>query len=609
MMIRLTQRLLTLTLLSLASCQLLAMDVLKSQMVKMRDGVHLSTDIYMNGSTKTPKPTILIRTVYNKNQTFSWNPVWKKLVEQGYAIAIQDIRGRFESEGRYKVGYGRREDGIDTLDWIVAQPWSNGKVGLSGCSYLGEAQVVLETTKHPALVVGQPQSAASGYYRPGRAWQSFSGGAFELAQTAGWFAGNGSNVFYGPNLTGQARSHWFNSPQAKHFRMLPDYDFKKYLANLKSLPTIDLLAKSHAYPSDYQLWRNRSPDDVYFRNMDLVKQDDTVSVPNLFFDTWYDYGARETLMMAEQFRQSAQNKNTQHQYVIIGPGTHCNFPQKDDELTAGNRPLANTAQPYNQIQLDWYNYWLKGQENRATQRPFLTYYVLGANEWRTANEWPIKNTQYQKWFLSHTSEANSRLGGGRLETSPKSTVAHDQFIYTPENPVPSLGGHTCCTGTDTEAGGYDQSTIELRQDVLVYTSVPLKQGIEMTGLIKANIYVSSSTTDTDFTVKLVDVYPDGTAYNIQEGITRMRYRNSLREPSLITPNQIYEIQVDLNASSNYFAEGHRIRVEISSSNFPRFERNLNTGQPNHLGTTFVNAVNSVFHGGDKASYIELPIIP
>lgn len=582
---------------------------LSSQMVKMRDGIHLSTDIYFKGNASKPRPTILIRTVYNKNNTFTWNPIWQALVEQDYAVAIQDIRGRFESEGIYNIAKGRREDGIDTLDWIIKQPWSNGKVGLSGCSYLGEAQVVLAATNHPALVVGQPQSAASGYYRTGRAWQSFSGGAFELGQTAGWFASDGGKVFYGPNLTGEARSRWFNSPESSQFKMRPDFDFDQYLKNIKTLPTINILSLSGATPSDYSIWRNNAPDSEYFRTMDLVQKGDSVSIPNLFFDTWYDYGTRETLMMAEQFRANGKAKlSRQNQYVIIGPGTHCNFPQTDDELSVGNRPLDNATMNYQQLQIDWYNKWLKNEENNVTNRPFLTYYVMGENKWRYSDQWPLKNTQYTRWFLDHKTRANSLLGDGKLLLNKPNVTQSDSFVYDPANPVPSLGGHTCCTGSDTEAGGYDQTEIEKRQDVLVYTSDKLTSGIEVTGLIKAKLYVSSSAKDTDFTVKLIDVYPDGSAFNVQEGVIRMRYRNSLTEQSFLIKDKVYPVEIDLNATSNYFAKDHQIRIEVSSSNFPRIERNLNTGEPNHLGVNFISAENTVWFGSPYASYIELPVI-
>jgi putative CocE/NonD family hydrolase len=582
---------------------------LKSQMVKMRDGVHLSTDVYFEGEVRKGRPSILIRTVYNKNYVFRWNPVWEKLVSQGYAIVIQDIRGRYESEGSYQIARGRREDGWDTLEWILNQPWANGKVGLGGCSYQGETQIVLEATKHPSLVVGQPQSAASGYYRPGRAWQSFSGGAFELGQTAGWFAGEGTNVFYGPNLTGESRSDWFNDKRSHNYKMRPDFDFNKYLKNIKTLPTISLLSRSGATPNDFDLWRANTPDGDYFRSMDLVDANDRISVPNLFFDTWYDYGSRETLMMAEQFRQNARTDLVKHnQFVVIGPGTHCNFPQRESEKSVGNRPLDNVAYDYESLQLNWFNKWLKGEDNNINQRPFLTYYVMGEHKWRYSDSWPLKNTKYTKWYLDHSVQANSLSSDGTLTIAKPLKEKNDSFVYDPEDPVPSLGGHTCCAGTDTEAGGYDQTEIERRGDVLVYSSPVLKKGIEVTGLIKANLFVTSSAKDTDFTVKLVDVYPDGRAFNVQEGVIRMRYRESLRSPSLINPGQIYEVEVDLNATSNFFTEGHKIRVEVSSSSFPRIERNLNTGEENYKGTHFISATNSILLGGKHASYIELPVI-
>ena len=582
---------------------------LKSQMVKMRDGVHLSTDVYFKGEINKARPTIFIRTVYSKQQAFGWNQVWQNLIDQDYAVVIQDIRGRFESEGSYRVARGRREDGWDTLNWITQQPWSNGKIGLGGCSYLGEVQVILEATNHPSLVAGHPQSAASGYYRPGRAWQSFSGGAFELGQTAGWFAGEGTNMFYGPDLTGQARSDWFNQRDSNSYKMRPEFNFKQYLDNIKTLPTISLLTRSNATPNDFPSWRDNSPDSDYFRSMDLVKTNDTISIPNLFFDTWYDYGARETLMMAEQFSRTAKtDESRQNQFVVIGPGTHCNFPQKESDKSVGQRPLRNVAYDFNKLQIDWYNHWLKDEDNGVIERPFLTYYVMGENRWRFSDQWPLADTEYTRWYLDHSSGANSLSGDGVLTLKKPDENKEDRFTYDPGNPVPSLGGHTCCTGSDTEAGGYDQTQIEMRRDVLVYTSSTLKKGIEVTGLLKANLFVTSSARDTDFTVKLVDVYPDGKAFNVQEGVIRMRYRDSLRREDLINPGEIYEIEIDLNATSNYFAKGHKIRIEVSSSNFPRIERNLNTGDANYIGTTYVSAVNEILIGGKQASYIELPVI-
>ncbi|SET34024.1 CocE/NonD family hydrolase [Thalassotalea agarivorans] len=587
-----------------------ATERLRSQMIEMSDGVHLATDIYYQGDLTTPRPTVLVRTVYNKNDAFVWDATWKTLVESGYAVVIQDIRGRYESEGIYKVGHNRRNDGEDTLDWITNQAWSNGKVGLSGCSYLGETQVILSATNHPALVAAQPQAPASGYYRPGRAWQSFSGGVFELGQTAGWFAGSGSSEFNTPDLTGKARSDYFNSKVGKSQTLLKEYPFEEYLKNINTLPILTLLERSKTHPNEFHLWRGSEPDGEYFRSMDFVTKNDAVSIPHLFFDNWYDYGARETLMMAEQFRKTGKTKAAQqHQYVVIGPGTHCNFAEQDKDVSVGDRPVSNATFAYQQAQLDWFNYWLKDEKNGSLDRPFLTYFVLGENKWKTADQWPLANTDYQKWYLTNQSNANSKNGGGLLQVAPPNTEKLDSFVYNPANPVPSLGGHTCCTGTDTEAGGYDQSAIEQREDVLVYTSATLQQGIEVTGEIKAKLFVRSSARDTDFMVKLVDVYPDGSAYNVQEGAIRMRYKDSLRKATLIKLGKVYEVEIDLNASSNYFAKGHKIRIEITSSNFPRLERNLNTGENNALGTKFIKANNEVLHGGKYLSYIQLPVIP
>ena len=576
-----------------------------SQMVSMRDGVELSADVYLPGRPSGKLPSILIRTVYNKNQAFDWNPAWRKLVAQGYAVVIQDIRGRFESGGRYEVAQNRREDGVDTLDWIIRQEWSNGQVATGGCSYLGETQVILAATNHPALVTAVPMSPASGYYRPGRAWQSFSGGAFELGQTAGWFASNGSRVFTQPP-EGANRGAFFQGLESE-ISMRPDIDFSRYLEELKELPTIDVLQRAEIPPTDYETWRRSHPDGPYFRNMDFVQADDEFSIPALFVDSWYDYGATETLAMFQQFSENSRTETgARHQYLIIFPGTHCDYPGTENAL-AGERPVGDTRYPLEQLQIDWYNHWLKGEQNGVLDRDRIVYYQMGLNEWRSTESWPPPGTRREQWFLSGNGQANSLEGDGRLSRQRPSQAATDEFLYDPSDPVPSLGGHTCCTGTDTEAGGYDQREIEQRGDVLIYTSAPLDQDLHVTGRIRAVLQVSSSAVDTDFTVKLVDVQPDGTAYNVQEGVLRMRYRKSLRQPEFMTPGQKYLAEIDLNSTANTFLKGHRIRIEVSSSNYPRIERNLNTGGDNYSETRYVVARNRVYLGGEQASFIELPV--
>jgi len=580
----------------------------RSFMIPMRDGIKLSTDLYFPDGAKGQLPTVLIRTVYGKSDTINWSPVYKALVKSGYVVAIQDIRGRYESEGEYVVATNRREDGSDTLDWLVAQSWSNGKVGSAGCSYLGETQVVLSAVKHPNHVAAIPMSAASGFYSPGRAWQSFSGGVFELAQSAGWFAASGTKVFYGPPASVD-RQEWFRSAAAKNFTQAPTIDFENYLKFLPTLPTSSILERAGLPPTDYELWVTNPPDADYFRNLDLAQADDTFNVPAIFMDSWYDYGPKETIEMFRLFQENAQSKTAaNNQFLIIGPSTHCNYTEATERTIVGKRDLGDARMAYTDIQLRWYDYWLKGLENGITDMPKVQYYIMGKNKWKTSDVWPPEGTSFQKWFLHSDGNANSRMGDGALSTKLPTEEAVDKFVYDPANPVPSLGGHTCCTGSETEAGGYDQSEIELRNDVLVYTSKELTEGIEVTGALEAVLSVSSSAPDTDFTAKLVDVYPDGRAFNVQEGALRMKYRKSFSESTLIEPGKVYEVRLDLHATSNYFAKGHRIRLEISSSNFPRLERNLNTGGNNFDETEWEVAENAVHHSPKHPSYLVLPII-
>ncbi|GHD14144.1 acylase [Halioglobus japonicus] len=602
--------LILLTCLSLLAPAQAADDTLYEQhasvMIPMRDGIELSTDFYFPKGYKGKMPLILVRTVYNKRQVFGWNPAWVELIGQGYALAIQDIRGRYESGGSYKLGIGRREDGIDTLDWITRQAWSNGKVATAGCSYQGESQVVLAATNHPALVTAVPMWPGSGFYAPGRAWQAWSGGVFELGQTAGWFAGSGSKVYTQPP-EGVDRGEYFREHGGK-IEMTPPVDFARYLKELQTLPTIDVLQRAGVPPTDFETWRRSAPDGDYYRSLDLVQRDDEFSIPALFMDSWYDYGATETLEMFAQFSANGRTEAARkHQYLVIGPGTHCSFSGATENTIVGERPVGDARFPYHQLQIDWYNYWMKGEDNGVLDRDRIHYFQMGDNEWRSTNQWPPEGVVPQKWYFSSNEGGNSRNGDGRLLDEAGKKADDDRFTYDPGNPVPSLGGHTCCTGTDTEAGGYDQSEIELRDDVLVYTSEPLTEDLEMVGRINAKLYVSSSAKDTDFTVKLVDVHPDGTAYNIQEGALRMRYRNSLRDSELMTPGEIYPADIDLHTTANTFKVGHRIRVEISSSNYPRLERNLNTGGNNYDETTYIKADNRLLLGGQKASYIALPI--
>jgi putative CocE/NonD family hydrolase len=580
----------------------------QSIMVPMRDGVVLSTDLYFPEGAEGRLPAILIRTAYGKTSTIDWNPAYRALISRGYVVAIQDVRGRYESGGDYVVAMGRREDGYDTVDWLVSQEWSNGKVGSAGCSYLGETQVVLAAAKHPNHVAAIPMSAASGFYAPGRAWSSFDGGVFELAQTAGWFASNGTQVFYGPPPTVD-RQEWFRSPESKLFSQGPKIDFEAYLKLVPTLPTFNILQRAGLPPTEYEKFATSLPDGEYFRRKDWAQSSDTFNVPAVFMDSWYDYGPAETIEMFRLFQENAESETAKNnQFLIIGPSTHCAYTEATEQTVVGERDLGDARLDFMDIQLRWYDYWLKGIDNGITEMPKVRYYVMGLNKWKMSASWPPEGTTHQTWYLNSGGHSNSRNGDGLLQLAVPSEIGSDSFTYDPAFPVPSLGGHTCCTGTETEAGGSDQSETELRDDVLVYTSDVLKKGIEVTGALEVILYVSSSAPDTDFTAKLVDVYPDGRAYNIQEGALRMRFRNSLSKAVLMEPGKVYEAHLDLHATSNYFGPGHRIRLEISSSNFPRWQRNLNTGGNNFDETEWEVAQNIIHHSAEFPSSIVMPVV-
>jgi putative CocE/NonD family hydrolase len=584
----------------------------KSVMVKMRDGIHLSMDLYMPVGAPGKLPTILMRTPYDKNQDWYRDSDFQmSLVGRGYVVAIVDMRGRFESEGRYKPATDDRNDAYDTVSWITDQPWSNHKVGTTGCSYMGDTQVVLATTRHPHHLAAVPMASATGYLGYGRPWQAYDGGVFELAQTAGWFSGSGSEVVYGPPAWVD-RQEWFRSDAAKHFTSTQKRDQLEYFSYISTLPIIDILKKSGAPPTDYENFVSNNPNGAYFRKLDWANESDRFDTPMLFVDSWYDYGVAETLdlwNLAQKNSVSARSRD--NQFVIIAPTTHCGYTNIDgvEQLTVGERDLGDARLDFEGFQYRWYDHWLKDVDNGITNIPKVQYYLMGKNEWRSSDVWPLANTKYKKFFLHSNGRANSRYGDGSIsEVAPVGEQPPDQFVYDPATPVPSLGGQACCTGLETGAGAFDQSKIEMRHDVLVYTSGVLEEGIDVTGPLEVVLYVSSSAKDTDFMAKLVDVYPDGRAFNVQEGALRLRYREGLSKNVWMKKGEVYEARLDLHATANYFGPGHRIRLEVSSSSFPRFDRNLNTGGNNYDETEWVVTENTLHHSDKYPSHLLLPVI-
>ena len=588
----------------------------KSIMVEMRDGTNLSMDLYMPVGAPGKLPTIFHRTPYNKNRSGDRFDYQLSLVERGYVLAIVDMRGRFEAEGRYKPGAGGeisgdRSDAYETVTWITDQPWSNKKVGTIGCSYTGDTQVVLATTGHPHHLAAVPMASATGYLGYGRPWQAFDGGVFELAQTAGWFSGSGSEIYYGPPAWVD-REEWFGSDAAKLFSQTQQRDKIAYFSYVQTLPIIDILKKSKSAPTEYENFVSNNPNGEYFQGLDWANKTDRFDTPMLFVDSWYDYGVAETLDMWNIARKNAVSaRSRDSHFVIIAPTTHCRYSLSDgsEHWIVGERDMGIAGLDFIDIQNRWYDHWLKGEDNGVTDMPKVQYFLMGKNEWRSSEVWPLANTKYKKFYLHSDGRANSRYGDGSIsDTAPAGGQPPDQFVFDPATPVPSLGGQACCTGYDTGAGAYDQSKTEMRNDVLVYTSDVLEEGLNVTGPLEVVLYVSSSAKDTDFLAKLVDVYPDGRAFNVQEGALRMRYREGFSKDLRMKTGEVYEARLDLHATSNYFGSGHRVRLEVSSSSFPRFDRNLNTGGNNYDESEWVIAENAVHHSAKYPSHLLLPVI-
>ncbi len=587
----------------------------KSVFVPMRDGVRLSTDLYFPEGAEGKLPVILMRSPYGKDGAYPYGGIIPLFVQQGYVVAVQDARGRFESEGKYRAKYSDRKDGYDTIEWLIKQPWSDGKVATYGCSYLGEVQIALAGARHPNHVAMIPQASTAAFNNnTGRQFGSINGGALELMETVGWFIDNGTTVFHGPPA-GIDRQEWFQSKQSSFFRTGPTSPRdglrpKEIMTMYEMLPVVDIVRKNGMPYTDYENYVTNTPESDYFDELDdMVRPDDTFDTPALYMDSWYDYGPRNTLKMFNQMRANAPSKKARdNQFVIVAPSTHCGWIYATENTVIGERDLGDARKDFVDIYLKWYEYWLKGVDNGITDMPRIQYYLMGKNEWRSAESWPVEGTVYQNFYLNSGGRANSRFGDGTLSQSIPAGKPSDTFVYDPATPVPMRGGHACCSRLEISAGGYDQSTIEMRNDVLVYSSPPLDEGIEVTGFLEVVLYVSSDAKDTDFTAKLVDVYPDGRAFNVQEGVLRMRYREDFRRKVWMEEGEVYEIHLDLEATSNYFGEGHRIRLEVSSSHFPRWDRNMNTGGNNYDETEGIQARNTVHHSPEYPSHIILPVV-
>jgi putative CocE/NonD family hydrolase len=576
-----------------------------SVMVAMRDGVHLATDLYFPIGAHEPLPVILTRTPYDKNTYRTESSEMRMFAGQGFVVAVQDVRGKFESWGEYTVSAADREDGYDTISWLVEQPWSNGRVGTYGCSYLGENQMMLAAMRHPNHAAMIPQAAggavgsAGGFYSY---FGLFDNGVPALAGFLGWFRSYGSKEQPPSTASGEP------GPVEREPVELPEV--KDWQAVWRSLPTADQLKVAGGPPTDYEECMTRSLTDPWWDSLGYLRDEDRYDVPALHVNSWYDFGAAQTLFLFRALQDNAETeRGRDNQFMVMSPSTHCGSELLPANAIVGELPVGDPRLDYWSLYIDWFDHWLRDVDNGVTDGPRVRYYVTGANEWRTAPDWPAPGLRTAEYFLHSNGGARGRQGDGWLSSEPPGEEPGDTFIYNPENPVPTVGGSDCCWGTEDEKpGALDQSTLELRDDLLVYTSAELESPVEVIGAAELALYLSTDVPDTDIVAKLIDVFPDGRAFNIQEMILRARYRKGVDWPALLQPGEVHLLRIRLSPSAHVFLPGHRIRLDITGSNFPRYERNLNTGGNSSTDTEWQVATITVHHSDGQASLLLLPVM-
>jgi putative CocE/NonD family hydrolase len=557
--------------------------------MKTRDGIALYADIYR---PKSPDkfPVILMRTPYDKSVGWAVSPAFK-IVSRGYVLIIQDVRGRYTSEGDWYPFKHEQADGYDAVEWAASLPYSNGKVGMMGGSYVGATQMLAAIGAPPHLVGIAPDVTASNYHDN---W-TYQGGAFEQWFDQNWttqLARNTLDRFIDKNT--DARVGAATLPLANY----PVFNFGQ-------LPSDAQLTASIA--PYYFDWLAHPDYDNYWKQWSIEEHFSNITVPMLQVGAWYDIFSAGTLrnFMGVKEHGATEAARTQ-QRLLMQIGGHAGFGRRIGDVDFGPHALEN---PYIDVMLDWYDFLFKGIHNQFANEKAVKLFVMGVNEYRQEDDWPLPQAHLVKYFLHSGGKANSLRGDGSLSTSPPKSEAADSYVYDPGKPVPTNGGPLCCAQELMEPGPRDQRSAENREDVLVYSIGPLEQELNVTGPVSATLFARSSAVDTDFTGKLVDVAPDGFAMNVAEGILRMRYRDSREHASLINPGQIYQITLDLWSTSNVFLRGHILRLEISSSNFPRFDRNRNTGEEIEFGSRFVSATNTILHDAQHPSALVLPVIP
>ncbi len=545
--------------------------VMRNVQVEMRDGIRLATNVFLPDKTG-PFPVVLVRTAYNRNFV---NPV--DFLSRGIAFVCQDCRGRYASEGSFYPFINEENDGYDTLEWIAKQPWCNGKIGMFGASYLAATQFYAAISGSKRLTVLCPQ------FMTGDCWKQayYSNGALSLGLTWSWLC------FETNSRTSEAQT-------------MPVFDVSKLI---KSLPVIELDEKSGAgIVKSYRDFVSNNVYNSFWEKFTLAPYYEKFQMPVLLIGGWYDYYPDEMFNIFNQLRKySKTQKIADSHRIIIGPWTHGINPL----TTLGEIDFDPQSLAENDATIRWLDCILHERNPEEFQKAPIRIFVMGKNIWQDEYQWPPAGVKYEKWYIHAGGILNRNLPG---DENP------DEYDYDPENPVPVIGGnHSIGTYNPglyeiAKPGPYDQRAIESRKDVLVYTSDILENDLEIIGPISFILFASSSAFDTDFVVKLADVYPDGKSINISEGIIRARFRNDVwGKPVLLKPGRIYEFRIQMMSTANLFKKGHRIKIYITSSNFPLWDRNLNTGKDPATDTDFQIAHQTIFHDSIRPGHVVLPV--
>ncbi len=555
---------------------------------KMRDGVTLRADIY-RPKAEGKYPVLLVRTPYDKRNEANFG---LKAAGRGYVAIAQDVRGRFESEGEWYTFKNESADGYDTVEWAAALPYSNGKVGMYGGSYVGATQFLAALAKPPHLVGICPNVTASNYHD---GW-TYQGGAFEQWFNESWSSGLAENTM-------RRRAEQKYDPLGG-MKVLP----------LVSYPVLEPPSGEGIAPY-FKDWLAHPNFDEYWKQISIEDHYAQIQVPVYNLGAWYDIFLGGTLKNYARLKTEAGTEAARRgQRLLVFVGGHAGGwdSKKVGAVDFGEKlPIDG-----DELTLRWYDWLLKGEANGVEKEKPVKIFVMGKNEWREEDDWPLARAKNTKYYLHSAGAANGiapsgpgQAGNGTLSTVAPAEEKADQYVYDPSDAVPTIGGPLCCGALPTGIGPEDQRPAEAHSDVLVYTSVAFAKDTEVTGPVSLDLYVSSSAVDTDFTGMLVDVWPNGFAQNLTSGILRMRYRNSQEKPELANPGETYHITVDLWATSNMFLAGHKLRLEVSSSNFPRFDRNLNTGEEQARATRMVKATNVIYHDEAHPSALIVPLVP